>query len=128
MERKEVKVNPMRRISKNPVLYFLAVLLFFVGNGWASCTTYNTYFYASGTKTCGDNVCTLNQIQFLDFQCASGSVTAPKGSCGNGNAIKVNYQCNGSSTRPYIVSISYDKCQGYGDYIYYDRIPRTATV
>ena len=54
----------------------------------------------------------------MNGTCAAGSITAPKGSCNNGNDVIYNYSCYNDGP-PYMSGFKYTHCQSWGDYGYY---------
>ena len=108
----------MRSIWRIWALMLLALAV----QSWATCTTTNTYMYATGNKTCTGDLCIVDRIEYYDnYRCDGGYLQAPKGSCNNGNAVRVNYACRGGAGTPYFAKAVYTHCQSWGDYLYYDR-------
>lgn len=102
-------------------IWALALLALAV-QSWATCTTTNTYMYATGSATCSDGLCIIKATDYYDnYRCDGGYLQAPAHSCGNGSAIRVNYACRGGAGTPYLAKAVYTHCQNWGDYLYYDR-------
>lgn len=104
------------------VLFSLSVLLASV-SGWGACSTINNFMYATGPQTCSNDLCIVNRVHsFNSYKCSSGFIQAPAHSCGNGDAIRVNFECRGGETASYLTDVKFTYCDGYGDYLYYSAV------
>lgn len=102
--------------------FWALALLALAVQSWATCTTSNTYMYATGSSTCSDGLCIINATEYYDnYRCDGGYIQAPAHSCGNSSAIRVNYACRGGAGTPYFAKAVYTHCQSWGNFLYYDR-------